>query len=160
MAPAATSAGSSAKAGAFDVSTLFVADKAAREEAGVALATATKKEGVEFLGQIGFCDAVLKVSCCSFCTGVTATFDKFCENSNLIPLTPRPFPTRSLPRSVSLVLPSSRPFARTAPLNTSSRTSFPTLPARRSRLSSRLSPTRLPRSRMPLLPPSRPLSSP
>lgn len=62
MAPAATSAGSSAKAGAFDVSTLFVADKAARDEAAIALATATKKEGVEFLGQIGFCDAVIKVS--------------------------------------------------------------------------------------------------
>lgn len=62
MAPAATSAGSSAKAGAFDVATLFVADKAARDEAALNLAAATKKEGVEFLGQIGFCDAVIKVS--------------------------------------------------------------------------------------------------
>ena len=62
MAPAATSAGSSAKAGAFDVATLFVADKAARDEAALNLAAATKKEGVEFLGQIGYCDAVIKVS--------------------------------------------------------------------------------------------------
>jgi len=67
MAPAATSAGSSAKAGAFDVATLFVADKAARDEAALNLAAATKKEGVEFLGQIGFCDAVIKVSHCSPC---------------------------------------------------------------------------------------------
>ena len=62
MATAATSAGSSAKSGAFDTATLFVADKAARDQAAVDLAALTKKEGVEFLGQINFCDAILKVS--------------------------------------------------------------------------------------------------
>lgn len=61
MAPAATSAASSTKSGAFDTATLFVADKAARDEAAVNLASLAKKEGVEFLGQIGFCDAILKV---------------------------------------------------------------------------------------------------
>lgn len=62
MAPAATPAASSAKSGAFDVATLFVADKAAREEAQVALAAAAKKEGVEFFAQIGLNDALVKVS--------------------------------------------------------------------------------------------------
>ena len=60
MAPSATSPASSAKSGAFDTATLFVADKAARDEAALNLATLTKKEGVDFLGQIGFCDAVNK----------------------------------------------------------------------------------------------------
>ncbi|KAK8858439.1 hypothetical protein IAR55_002666 [Kwoniella newhampshirensis] len=60
LAPAAAAAAPSAKAGAFDVATLFVADKAARDEAALALATAVKKNGVEFLGQIAFNDAVVK----------------------------------------------------------------------------------------------------
>jgi len=59
MAPSATSA-TPAKAGAFDLDSLFVADKAARDEAQLSLATAAKKEGVEFLGSVGFCDAVIK----------------------------------------------------------------------------------------------------
>lgn len=62
MAPAATAAASSAKAGAFDVATLFVADKAARDEAAVALAAAAKKEGVEFFQSINLTDAIVKVS--------------------------------------------------------------------------------------------------
>lgn len=49
MAPAAAS-----KAGAFDLSTVFVADKAASTEAATALAAAAKKEGVQFFEQIGF----------------------------------------------------------------------------------------------------------
>ena len=57
MAPAAAS-----KAGAFDLSTVFVADKAASTEAATALAAAAKKEGVEFFGQIGFNAAVVAVS--------------------------------------------------------------------------------------------------
>lgn len=62
MAPAATAAASGAKAGAFDLATIVVADKAAATEAQVNLAAAVKKEGVEFLGQIGFTDAIVKVS--------------------------------------------------------------------------------------------------
>lgn len=62
MSPAATSTATPAKAGAFDVATLFVADKAAREEASLALATAAKKEGVEFFASIGLNDALVKVS--------------------------------------------------------------------------------------------------
>ncbi len=62
MAPAATSPAASSKAGAFDVATLFVADKAARDEAAVSLAATAKKEGVEFFGSIGLCDALVKVS--------------------------------------------------------------------------------------------------
>ena len=61
MAPAATSPTSPPKSGAFDVSTLFVADKAARDEAALSLAAAAKKEGVEFFASIGFCDEVVKV---------------------------------------------------------------------------------------------------
>jgi hypothetical protein len=61
MSPAATSTTSSGKAGAFDVSSLFVADKSAREESSVALADAAKKEGVEFFGSIGLNDALVKV---------------------------------------------------------------------------------------------------
>jgi len=61
MSPAATSTTSAGKAGAFDVSTLFVADKAARDEASLALATAAKKNGVEFFGSIGLNDALVKV---------------------------------------------------------------------------------------------------
>lgn len=62
MAPAAQSASASAKVGAFDIASIFVADKAARDEAQIALATATKQNGVEFLGQINYVDATLKVS--------------------------------------------------------------------------------------------------
>jgi elongation factor 3 len=61
MSPAATSTASSGKAGAFDVATLFVADKSARDEASVALAAAAKKNGVEFFGSIGLNDALVKV---------------------------------------------------------------------------------------------------
>jgi elongation factor 3 len=60
MAPAATAAASSAKAGAFDVATLFVADKAARDEAAVSLAVTAKKEGVEFFQSINLCDEIVK----------------------------------------------------------------------------------------------------
>ncbi|TXT13426.1 hypothetical protein VHUM_00793 [Vanrija humicola] len=60
MAPAATAAASGAKAGAFDLASIVVADKAAATEAQVSLAAAVKKEGVEFLGQIGFTDAIVK----------------------------------------------------------------------------------------------------
>jgi elongation factor 3 len=60
MAPAATSAAPSAKAGAFDTATLFVADKAARDEAAVTLAATAKKEGVEFFAHIGLNDALVK----------------------------------------------------------------------------------------------------
>ncbi|KNX50199.2 elongation factor 3 [Cryptococcus deuterogattii R265] len=59
MAPAATAAASSGK-GSFDLATLFVADKAARDEAGLALTDAVKKSGVEFFTQIGFNDAIVK----------------------------------------------------------------------------------------------------
>lgn len=62
MAPAAASAAPSAKAGAFDTATLFVADKAARDEAAVTLAATAKKEGVEFFHHIGLNDALVKVS--------------------------------------------------------------------------------------------------
>lgn len=61
VAPAATAAASSGK-GSFDLATLFVADKAARDEAGLALADAVKKSGVGFFTQIGFNDAIVKVS--------------------------------------------------------------------------------------------------
>jgi elongation factor 3 len=61
MSPAATSTTSAGKAGEFDVSTLFVADKSARDEASLALATAAKKSGVEFFGSIGLNDALVKV---------------------------------------------------------------------------------------------------
>lgn len=62
MSPAATSTATPAKAGDFDVATLFVADKAARDEAALALASAAKKHGVEFFGSIGLNDALVKVS--------------------------------------------------------------------------------------------------
>lgn len=62
MAPAATVAATPAKIGAFDLATLFVADKAVRDEAQLALATAAKKEGVEFFAQIGLNDALVVVS--------------------------------------------------------------------------------------------------
>ncbi|OCF62315.1 elongation factor 3 [Kwoniella mangroviensis CBS 10435] len=60
MAPAAAPSATSAKAGAFDLATLFVADKSARDEAAVELANAAKKNGVEFFGQIGLNDALVK----------------------------------------------------------------------------------------------------
>ncbi|ODN95233.1 elongation factor 3 [Cryptococcus wingfieldii CBS 7118] len=44
----------------FDLTTLFAAEKPAREEAGLALAEAAKKAGVEFFAQIGFVDAIVK----------------------------------------------------------------------------------------------------
>lgn len=62
MAPAATAGASTVKAGAFDVSTLFVTDKAARDEAALNLAALAKTEGVEFFASIGFNDAIVKVS--------------------------------------------------------------------------------------------------
>lgn len=60
MAPAAQSASAPAK-GKFDVQSLFAADKAARDEAGVAFATFVKANGVEAPAQVGFVDAALKV---------------------------------------------------------------------------------------------------
>jgi len=60
MAPAATSPASSGKTGDFDVATLFVADKAAQNEAALALTSAAKKEGVEFFASIQFTDAIVK----------------------------------------------------------------------------------------------------
>jgi len=60
MAPAATSPASSGKTGDFDVATLFVADKAAQNEAALALTAAAKKEGVEFFASIQFTDAIVK----------------------------------------------------------------------------------------------------
>ncbi|TYJ58885.1 hypothetical protein B9479_000317 [Cryptococcus floricola] len=44
----------------FDLTTLFAAEKPAREEAGLALAETAKKAGVEFFAQIGFVDAIVK----------------------------------------------------------------------------------------------------
>lgn len=64
MAPAAQNAAASSKAGAFEVSRLFVADKAARDEAQKEFAAATKD--VEFLGQVGYADAAIKVSSWGF----------------------------------------------------------------------------------------------
>jgi len=165
MAPAATSAGSSAKAGAFDVATLFVADKAARDEAALNLAAATKKEGVEFLGQIGYCDAVIKVS---YSTTSSTPDPHRCARRRRhrsrrknVPqfdsaLTHRLSPTRSPPRSERPLLPPSPPSPRTVPLSSLSRTSSRTPRLLPSPLSSRLLPTRPPRSRMLPSPLSRP----
>lgn len=46
--------------GQFDTTTLFVADKAARESAAKSLAAIAQKEGPHFLQTIGFSDAVVK----------------------------------------------------------------------------------------------------
>lgn len=62
MSPAAESTGVSAKAGAFDTATLFVADKAQSAEAANTVATLAKKEGVEFFGAIKLNEALVKVS--------------------------------------------------------------------------------------------------
>ncbi|WVQ80572.1 hypothetical protein IAT38_002677 [Cryptococcus sp. DSM 104549] len=84
LAPAAAAAAPSSKAGAFDFATLFVADKAAREEAGVALATAAKKAGVDFFGQIGFNDAIVKAltdkKSASAREGAAEVISVLCEN--------------------------------------------------------------------------------
>lgn len=62
MAPAVAAATDAPiKPGSFDVAPVFVSDKAARDEAALALAAQAKKEGVEFFGSIGFNDAVVKV---------------------------------------------------------------------------------------------------
>jgi len=60
MSPAAESTGVSAKAGAFDTATLFVADKAQSAEAANTVATLAKKEGVEFFGAIKLNEALVK----------------------------------------------------------------------------------------------------
>lgn len=62
MAPAATAAATGAKAGAFDVATLFVADKDAAASAQASLAAAIKEKGVDFIASIGYVDATIKVS--------------------------------------------------------------------------------------------------
>ena len=59
---AATPTTGSLKPGMFDISTVFVADKANRDEAALNLAASTKKEGVDFLSSINFADAIIKVS--------------------------------------------------------------------------------------------------
>ncbi|KAI9631826.1 armadillo-type protein, partial [Dioszegia hungarica] len=60
MSPAAESTGVSAKAGAFDTASLFVADKAASAEAANTVATLAKKEGVEFFGAIKLNEALVQ----------------------------------------------------------------------------------------------------
>ena len=77
MSPAATSTTSSGKTGDFDVSTLFVADKSARDEASLALAEAAKKNGVEFFGSIGLNDALVKVCLVSYHFGSCVGGDAF-----------------------------------------------------------------------------------
>ncbi len=83
MAPSATSPVAPAKTGAFDLATLFVADKAVRDESALGLAAAVKKEGVEFLASIQFNDAIVKVSLSS------QAFDHL-HNLDLTKLTTRP----------------------------------------------------------------------
>ena len=61
MAPAATTPVAPTKTGAFDIATLFVADKAVRDESSLNLATVVKREGVEYLASIQFNDAIVKV---------------------------------------------------------------------------------------------------
>ena len=83
MAPAAQAA-APAKVGAFDVATLYVADKAARDEAQLALAASAQKEGVTFLGQIGFVDAEIKAlgnkKAPAGREGAASTISTLCEN--------------------------------------------------------------------------------
>jgi elongation factor 3 len=63
MAPAAIAASPATKAsGAFDIPTLFVADKASRDASALDLANAAKTGGVEFFAQIGLSDALVVVS--------------------------------------------------------------------------------------------------
>ncbi|KAJ9120607.1 hypothetical protein QFC22_002536 [Naganishia vaughanmartiniae] len=57
MAPSTTS---SSKSASFDVSTLFVADKEARNGAAAALASQSKNEGAAFFGAIGLPAAIVK----------------------------------------------------------------------------------------------------
>jgi elongation factor 3 len=57
MAPSTTS---SSKSASFDVSTLFVADKEARNGAAAALASQSKNEGAGFFGAIGLPAAIVK----------------------------------------------------------------------------------------------------
>lgn len=60
MTPTATAPTAPTKPGVFDIQSVFVADKAARDEASLNLAASTKKEGAEFLGSISFSDAIVK----------------------------------------------------------------------------------------------------
>ena len=46
----------------FDLSTLFVADKAARNQAAESLASQSKNESISWFGEIGLTDALVKVS--------------------------------------------------------------------------------------------------
>lgn len=62
MSPAATVTEPIAKPGAFDVATLFLSNKAVRDDAALSLAATAKKEGVEFFASIQFTDAIVKVS--------------------------------------------------------------------------------------------------
>jgi hypothetical protein len=87
MSPAATSTASPAKAGEFDTATLFVADKSARDEAALSLATAAKKSGVEFFGSVGLNDALVKVS---FVSLTTWDGETVATRENLSPNTPAP----------------------------------------------------------------------
>nr|ODN91501.1 elongation factor 3 [Cryptococcus depauperatus CBS 7855] len=84
VAPAATSAAVSGKADAFDLATLFAADKAQRDEAALALVGAVKKSGVEFLGQIAFNDAIVKAltdkKSEAARTGAADAISTLCEN--------------------------------------------------------------------------------
>ena len=62
MAPAAEPAATSPKSSAFELATLFDADKATRDETALSLAAAGKKEGVEFFASIQLNDTLVKVS--------------------------------------------------------------------------------------------------
>ncbi|KAL7423178.1 translational elongation factor EF-1 alpha [Cryptotrichosporon argae] len=102
MAPAATASAAAGKAGAFDLATLFVADKAASQEAQVALADATKKAGVEFLGAIGYPDAVVKAlsdkKSAALREAAASSVSTLCENGAAIYL--EPYVVSSAPGSI------------------------------------------------------------
>lgn len=153
MPSTAQNTSASAKAGAFEVSRLFVADKAARDEAQKEFAAATKD--VEFLGQVGYTAAAVKVSKIGGNALVASPLDYIVLSTHAdIRLSlPRrtPLPVRPL------LLPSPL-FARTVLVSTLSPTSSTSLRAVFSTLSSRLSPTRRRMSPPLPLPPSRPSS--
>ncbi len=133
----------------FDVSTLFVADKAAAKEAAEKLVSISKNEGVEFFGSIGLPDAMVKVSSPEL-RGCVVVIQLMLILSYSID---RPSPTRNLLPPEKPPVTSSPPYAN-SPASTSSKfTSSPPSTEPSSPPSSNSLPTKSPPSSPPLTPP-------
>ena len=109
----------------FDLSTLFVADKAARNQAAESLASQSKNESISWFEEIGLTAALVKVSSRAG-GGVVCGGERLADvRVVFVFVHRRPLATRRSPRLVRVLPRPSPPCVRMARLKSSSVTSSP-----------------------------------